>query len=1128
MVETKYYLNCYLFIQFSQKSIIMTTQWNKVETKNRVLTENTAQAVFKYLTDQESNRARWQNRWIWELLQNARDASKISNNRLIVKIQYNSEELVFLHNGSGFTPEQITHLIYHGSTKVEDEETIGKYGSGFLTTHLLSPEVVISGQLHDGQWFDFTLVRRPDSVSALRESMDDAWENFQPTYDTTSPMPEGFTTRFVYPIKGDNAANAVKSGIATLKQCAPYVVVFNQEFSSINIEDHHETICFEAIEPLQLDVSGIQQIAVTERTNANNTEMKYLLAQGEKASVTVPLTSRDNSLICLPIENIPRLFLGFPLVGTEDFSFPAVINSLDFTPTENRNGVYLWQSNNEANFNNQSVIEEACTLLVNLLAFVAASGWCNVHRLVEIPPIQQKDWLHTEQLRNCLKSKLIDKILQTPVVITATGAILTPEPEHTTFLRAKNDTNIETLWNLLESIEGIPEKLPKENEAVGWCYAIKSWAGVSEQSPSILRDGSNLASFVEEKSKYTQGHNKGWGHLENLQKLLRADICAVEWLNQLYQFLMDDEFDSEIRTRRFVPDQKGWFRSLVELYRDTGIDEELKDLSELLEMRIRWKVRDTQFTPLAQEVGAGDKNNESVIPEIINELRERASNNPDSNFRDASVRLFSWIVNRNAHSPHLLSFPVFAEDDKSGSLSVHCLPNAAHNSGFSSLLLAPVRAWPKDLQPFKDLFPPNSILADTFFEAVSNPDTWRTLSDQRLVNMVILYSYTNKKQVNLKEFSPDVDRDAGDHIALVDSVSDIVKRTEIMVRVNDSRERAFLFWRFLTEWLIQKDVHALEPKEVICECGGTHEYYSGAWVMPVRNNSWIRREGNRRVRATAESLANLLRNNGWQPDSLNQHPDIVNLLVAIGVTQFDLMREFVTVGNEEERSVQENILTEIMVKAGGDLSQIPALVQDLKEDENLPQYLEERRKKRRIVHENQQLGQHVEKLVKVSLEKEGFSVRRTGIGSDFEISDNTDNMITLDVARDSKNWLIEVKSTRTQSVNMTPTQAQTAVNNNDRFLLCIVPIAEENGELDLETVRGEMRFLKNIGSLVAPLCENLTALEDLQTDITSESTSGVKLVINAGTARIRVNHSVWETEGFSLENLSAHLMQVVS
>ena len=1100
----------------------MTAQWNKVETRNRVLTENTAQAVSKYLTDQESNRARWQNRWIWELLQNARDASKTSNNRLIVKIQYNSEKLVFLHNGSGFTPEQITHLIYHGSTKIEDEETIGKYGSGFLTTHLLSPEVVISGQLHDGQWFDFPLVRRPDSVTVLRESMDEAWENFSPSTIPQVPMLEGFTTRFVYPIKDDNAANAVKSGITTLKQCAPYVVVFNQEFSSITIEDHHETICFEAIEPWRLDVSGVKEIIVTKKTNGNNTEMKYLLAQGEKASVTVPLTSNDNNSVCLPIENIPRLFLGFPLVGTEDFSFPAVINSLDFTPTENRNGVYLWQSNNEANCNNQAVIEEACTLLVRLLTFVAASGWCNVHRLVEIPPIQEKDWLHIEKLRNCLKSKLIDKIPQTPAVITAAGTLLAPQDA--ILLLAKSDTDIETLWKLSESLEGTCKKLPKQDEAIGWCRAIQSWTNVSEHLPLMLRSGGSLASFVEEKSGYTQGPNKGRGHLENLQKLLRADVCAVDWLNRLYQFLIDDGFDNEIRTRRFIPDQAGFFHQLNETSRDTGIDEELKNIAELLEYFIRYKLRDTRLTPLVQEIEAGNMNNEFVVSDIISRIRKHADENPGDSFKEASVRMFAWIVNRKTYS-HLLNFPVFAEDGKSDSPFVFYLPNATHNTPFSSLLLAPVRAWPEDLQPFKDLFPPNSILADAFFEVVSNPDAWRILSDQRLVNMVICYGYKNKKQVNLKEFSPDVDRDEGDHIAAsIDSVTDIVKRAEIMDRVSNSRERAFLFWRFLIEWLIKNDVNSIELKETNCQCGGTHEYYSGAWVIPVRNNSWIRCEGNRRVRATTESLASLLRDNGWQMDSLNQNPAVVNLLTAIGVTQFDLMREFVTAGNEEERRVQENILTEIIVKAGGNLNQISALVQDLKEDENLLQHLEERREQRRIVSENQHLGQQVEELVKVNLEKEGFSVRRTGIGSDFEISNDTDNIITLDVARNSKNWLVEVKSTRAQSVNMTPTQAKTAVGKGDKFLLCIVPIEQENGEPDLETVREEMRFVKNIGALVAPLCQDLIALEELQTDITGELPSGVKLVIAEGIARIRVNHSVWETQGVSLKNLSACLM----
>ena len=1090
----------------------MNIQWNKDETKNRVLTENTAQAVLKYLTDQESNRARWQNRWIWELLQNARDASTVGSNHLVAEIQYNSQKLVFLHNGSGFTPHQITHLIYHGSTKVEDEETIGKYGSGFLTTHLLSPKIVISGQLADGQWFDFPLVRKPDSVTALHESMDEAWENFSPSVEPQVPIPKGFTTRFVYPIVEDSAAEAVKSGLTTLKQCAPYVVVFNPEFASINIEDHDQSITFEVIERSPLEnAPEIQQITVVRSINENRSKMKYLLARGEKAAVTVPLILSDNSLVCQSIKDTPRLFLGFPLVGTEDFSFPAVINSLDFTPTENRNGVYLWQSKNAANNNNQAVIEEACGLLVHLLKFAASSGCHHVHHWTEIPPIQQKDWLDSESFKNCLKKKLIDQICQTPVIITENGNIQTPKNTDIPF--AENDQGVESLWALLKDLdpEKIDVKLPKQEEIIGWCNVIKSWKSIAPDSLSAVK-GDIVAGFVEREES-----------LENLQKSLYIGVKAVEWLDRFYQFLRENGFYEEIDIRCFVPDQEGCFHKRDELFHDIGVDEELKNIAKFLGWHIQRELRDTRLTSLNDQVGAGDKDNESVVPKIINKLRERAEENPDGGFREASVRLFAWVVNQNAYS-HLLSFPAFAEDTKSGNFALLYLPAPQQNRNLSLLPLSPVRAWPADLQPFADLFPPDSILADAFFEAVSNSDTWRGLQEQSLVNMEICGSWSEGGEVNLKAFSPDVDREEGDHTPTVDTqTTDIVKRAQIMERVSNSRERAFLFWRFLTEWLVKSDIHALELKEASCTCGETHRYYPGEWVMPVRNNRWIRGEGNRRVPATAESLASLLRDNGWNPNSLNQDPAVEKLLSAIGIKQFDLTREFVTEGDDEERHKQENILTDMLVATEGDLSQIKEFVHDFDHDENFIQRLEEYRKQRQIVHENQRLGQLVEELVKANLENEGFSVYRTGTGSDFEISENTDDTITLDIAQDNKNWLIEVKATRGQSVKMTPTQAKTAVARGKEFLLCVVQMRQENGEPDLETVREAMRFVENIGSHVETLCKNLDFLEECREEIITDDTSDVKLDIEAGIARFRVNHSLWETEGFPLEKLIENL-----
>ena len=72
-----------------------------------------AQPVRNHLNALADDRSNKQTRWIWELLQNAHDASGIaSDQKFIARIPDNSKELVFLHNGSGFTIGQIYHLHF--------------------------------------------------------------------------------------------------------------------------------------------------------------------------------------------------------------------------------------------------------------------------------------------------------------------------------------------------------------------------------------------------------------------------------------------------------------------------------------------------------------------------------------------------------------------------------------------------------------------------------------------------------------------------------------------------------------------------------------------------------------------------------------------------------------------------------------------------------------------------------------------------------------------------------------------------------------------------------------------------------------------------------------------------------
>ena len=114
--------------------------------KNFILVENTAQTVFKYLDHLKDSRPNLGTRWIWELLQNARDVALPQG--VTVSIDASDSCLILKHTGRPFRNREVAHLIYHGSTKAKEEGDLGRFGSGFLSTHLLSPVVRVRGVLH--------------------------------------------------------------------------------------------------------------------------------------------------------------------------------------------------------------------------------------------------------------------------------------------------------------------------------------------------------------------------------------------------------------------------------------------------------------------------------------------------------------------------------------------------------------------------------------------------------------------------------------------------------------------------------------------------------------------------------------------------------------------------------------------------------------------------------------------------------------------------------------------------------------------------------------------------------------------------------------------------------------------
>ena len=1081
--------------------------------KLRILASNTAQGVHKHLRTLESNRSRFLPRWIWELLQNARDVSN-GNASLVATVEVRNGKLTFSHNGRGFESDEITHLVYYGSTKLELDDPIGQFGSGFLTTHLLSHTIEVAGRLTDGQTFAFRLDRSGASVADLQRCMDASFEDFKSSLVPAAVGADpGATTTFRYAID-ERASDAVREGVRALELAGPYVTAFNQVFKRIQFHTQESGIVLELWKRHVLtDRIGEVQVDVSLRDSEPAARRSHVVAELDGVAVAVPFARRDRDVILESPTSVPKLLLGFPLIGTEDFSFPAVVHSLRFSPTEERDGVYLGRSDNQVNRENQAVLEQACRLLLSIAQFAAKSGWARIYLLAEVLPVQPQRWLDEAWLRNCLKTHLIDPIRATPLVLTESGSAAAPKASK--LLTADSSDAVDRLWSLARALTTLKDRLPRQAEAQGWCSAARNWAALYECPIGRLEetmDGRDLACQAESAES-----------IGGLEAQLE-DSDAANWLDELHRFLLDNGFDDALRGLKIVPDQNGRFSTLLNLHRDQGIPGELKEIAQLIGWDLRAELRDVRFCTLADEPGAGDVNSDSVIPKLIDRLRDRMEKPLDDDSKVANVRLFGWLA---AHDKwrYLEGFAAFSDEGAScTSIKLH-----RHEDDSSERPLAPVLTWPESLRQYADLFPRRRIMADDFAVVLDDLTVWSALDQRGFLRTSVLYT----RAVSFDKFLPDEPLPEGDDGKDEHKVDSTVEVTDVaflsgsdiavLSRVRQSRNQALLFWDFLTRWLAEEDAKGLEAQESMCVCGSPHNYYPAAWLVPVARNQWVPLERRRTDRANAHSLANLVRDSQWPSDLLRKSPQVVALLKALRVGVPELIMELLTTDNEE-RKVLDETLTQLLTSVGSDWGRLQTLAEDIQEDKELFHHLEERRQRRRMGRENQRLGKLVEELVRESLEGEGFDVYRTAIGSDFAIQphQSAEEQIRIELTRSRRTWLVEIKSARLNIVSMTSVQARTSVERDSDYLLCVVPISPGPEDPDTEAVSRCMRFVDGIGARLVGICAHLDNFESFRDSVTREDAAGVRLELDSGSPRIHIASTVWEA-GFGLQDLFSRL-----
>lgn len=197
-------------------------------------------------------------RWIWELIQNAKDVPN-KFNKVEIKIELNRNSLKFSHNGSYFTIDNILGILQQISSKdsKNNEDQTGKFGTGFIGTHLLSGKVNIKGIVkYKGTYkrFNIDLDRTAESSEKLSAEVDSSINKFKDNMNKTNSEYEhikvyeqkqtDFDTIFEYKFEknSEDSLRIAEEGLKDLKNTAPVTLSTQyKKISSITITDNKST-----------------------------------------------------------------------------------------------------------------------------------------------------------------------------------------------------------------------------------------------------------------------------------------------------------------------------------------------------------------------------------------------------------------------------------------------------------------------------------------------------------------------------------------------------------------------------------------------------------------------------------------------------------------------------------------------------------------------------------------------------------------------------------------------------------------------------------------------------------------------------------------------------------------------
>jgi|GEM_PF-404761 len=541
-------------------------------------------------------------RWIWELIQNAKDVTNSTGTvDILIDFDEHNRLIKFSHNGKLFSTQNIVFLIEQVSTKDREEiykdkkKTTGKFGTGFLTTHLLSKKVNVSGYIQDDDDatysfnidIDRTSDKQSEIINSISESCSQLEKNAVEVGDKINEI--NFNTCFTY-LLDECGIGVAKKGLNNLIMSIAYVFAFVPEINSITVNaktfksDYNQKIVREEQRGTQLEKGSV--VAIENTINAKTEKIYiFVLSDDEEALLSIAceiIHDKKSNNIKKFSEKLPKLFCDFPLLGTENFSFPVVINCALFNPTEPRDGIHLTKKDVKDVNDNKACITRSIALYKKLLEYLSLKDYRCLYNLTKITTQEEKSWLDLDWFEENVTKVVKNDIIHCELINTLTNdkqplvdewcdpCILLPNYPN-------NQTVREAVWELSSKL--FPEKLPTKEELHDWSDSL--W----DECKNLYVQ--NLIDVVEEAIT-----------LNSLAERVNGNV--IQWLNNLYSLVYSKDLElykSLNSEPRIILNQNGVFCKLKDLLLDNNIDEEYKTAGLLLDkLDVKSKLIDNAIT----------------------------------------------------------------------------------------------------------------------------------------------------------------------------------------------------------------------------------------------------------------------------------------------------------------------------------------------------------------------------------------------------------------------------------------------------------------------------------------------------------------------------------------------------